>query len=553
MYTISDENHQKLEARLSGLKAERDLWASTWQELADYYLPRRYVWLDSSSARPSRSIRNPLILDGTGTIAARILAAGMMNGITSPARPWFRLRISGFEDDLNSAERIWLDEVQRRMLLVLAESNFYNAIAVLYLDLVIFGTAAMIMYEDHETVIRCYNPALGEYFVGQSPRLEVNAFGREFTYRVGQLVQMFGKENLSDSSRSLAEQGGSGLSKEVKVTHLIQPNLGDGYTKKHFGFTECYWETGAPKGKLLRETGFYEFPAIVARWELTANDSYGSSPAMDALGDVKQLQQETMEKGKSLSLMNTPPMLADIQLQHKPSAFMPRGITYVAGLTNGAVGAKPAWEVNPPIAAMTMDLQDIRGRIREFFNNDLFQMISQLDTVRTATEIDARREEKLIRLGSVLERFENECLNPSIKRLFAIMQRAGLLPDAPDRMGGADLEIQYSSILTTAQSAVGAAPTERFLQLVGGVATLYPKALNIPNFDDLIRDYARDVGVPSKNILPKEVTQAMNSQQDSLAAAREATSTGAVLADGAKTLSETDVGGGANALQRLLG
>jgi hypothetical protein len=33
--------------------------------------------------------------------------------------------------------------------------------------------------------------------------------------------------------------------------------------------------------------------------------------------------------------------------------------------------------------------------------NDLFRMISELDTVRSATEIDARREEKLVLLGPV--------------------------------------------------------------------------------------------------------------------------------------------------------
>ena len=59
-------------------------------------------------------------------------------------------------------------------------------------------------------------------------------------------------------------------------------------------------------------------------------------------------------------------------------------------------------------------------------------MISQLDTVRSATEIDARREEKLVLLAHFLERFENEQLDPTINRVFNICQRAGLFPDAPE-------------------------------------------------------------------------------------------------------------------------
>lgn len=556
MPKISEEAHAKKISFIAGMAKERRFWESVWREISDFYLPRRYVWLLTAQERAKRSINNPRIVDGTGTTAARILASGMMNGITSPSRPWFRLGLVGFEDDANSEERIWLDEVQRRMMLVMAESNFYNALAVLYLDLVLFGTAACLIYEDEESVIRCYNPALGEYWIGQSPRLQVDKFAREFTYTVTQTRAAFGEENLSDSLRSALRQGGAQLLNDVTITHLIEPATDDpSYAARSFTYRECFWETKGQKGTLLAERGFHEFPGIVVRWELTGNDSYGSSPAMDALGDVKQLQQISIEKGKSLAILNTPPLLADIQLQHKPSAFFPKGVTFVSGLNNGnGAGARPVYQINPPIQEMTLDIRDIQARIREIFNNDLFQMISQLDTVRTATEIDARREEKLIRLGSVLERFENEALDPAIKRIFSIMQRGGLLPDPPARMEGADIEIQYDSILSVAQSAVSAAPTERFVAFVGQIgAAVYPKALNIPNWESLIRDYGRDIGVPAKNINPPEVTQRMNEAQDSLAQEREAAAQGTVLAEGAKTLSETDVGGGANALQQLLG
>lgn len=554
MPTIAVEEHGKRIGFIEGLKGERQSWEQAWKELSDYLLPQRYTWLLTPQERARRVINNPKILDGTGTTSARILAAGMMSGITSPSRPWFRLRISGFDDDLNSVERVWLDEVQRRMLLIMAESNFYNSLAILYMDLVIFGTGAQLIYEDTESVIRCYNPALGEYFVGQSDRLQVNSFARQFTYTVGQIAAKWGTEYMSPSTKSQFDRGGSGLSVPVSITHLIEPNIGQSGISKNFSYRESYWETGAVnKGILLAETPFNEFPAIVARWELTANDSYGTSPAMDALGDIKQLQQETMEKGKSLNMLNNPPIIADIQLQHKPTAFMPRGVTYVSGITAGGVGAKPLYQVTPVIGEITADILDIRLRIREIFHNDLFQMISQLDTVRTATEIDARREEKLTRLGSVLERFENEALDPAIKRIFSIMVRAGLIPPAPASLSEADIEIQYVSILTTAQSAVAAIPTERFVAFVGNIAAIYPKALNIPNFERLIRDYGRDIGVPAKNVNSPEEVAALDAEADQLAASREAAAQGDVLVNSAKTLSETEVGGGANALQALIG
>lgn len=166
---VTDTERKRLQGTISELRSDRLPFWSLWRELANYFLPKRYVWLQSTNEARIRSAKNPYILDPTGTTAARILASGMMNGITSPSRPWFRARIAGFEHE-GDAVAIWADEVVRRMLLVMSESNFYNAMAVLYLDLVVFGTAAMLIYEDDDTVIRCYNPALGEFYIGQNDR-----------------------------------------------------------------------------------------------------------------------------------------------------------------------------------------------------------------------------------------------------------------------------------------------------------------------------------------------------------------------------------------------
>jgi hypothetical protein len=273
-------------------------------------------------------------------------------------------------------------------------------------------------------------------------------------------------------------------------------------------------------------------------------------PAMDALPDVIQLQQETKRKAQGLDKMINPPVVADIQLQHRPTAFMPNGITYVAGANS--IGVKPLYTVNAPIQEMTQDIRDVQVRIRETFFNDLFQMISQLETVRSATEIDARREEKLILLGSVLERFENEALDPAINRIFAICNRRKMFPPAPDVIQNAKIEIQYVSILATAQQALAAAPTERWIGLIGNIAGIVPEATKIPDWPELIRNYGLDIGVAPKNMRPREEVQQELDDAKTNEAAGQAGEAGLAAVQGAKLLSETDVGGGANALQTLL-
>jgi hypothetical protein len=438
------------------------------------------------------------------------------------------------------------------MLLVLSESNFYNAMAVMYLDLVVFGTAAMLIYEDFDSVLRCYNPCLGEFYVSQSDRLQVCTFGRKFTYNVHQMKMRWGEENLSETSKNLLTQKGAGQFKSRTICHLIEPN-DDGKeprVPKGMKYREYYWEE-ADSENILGVKGFNELPGLFPRWEVSGNDSYGTSPAMDALGDVIQLQHETKKKAQALDKMVSPPVVADIQLQHRPTALMPNGVTYVAGINN--VGVKAAYEVRMPIGELTLDIKDIQVRIRETFHNPLFMMISQLETVRSATEIDARREEKLVLLGSVLERFENEALDPAIRRVFGIMARAGLIPPAPPELKDADVEIQYVSILSVAQRAVGVVPTERWIGLIGNVAGIYPKALNLPNWENILLDYGRDIGVSARGMNSPEQIAQLNAAQDAQTQASQSAEMASGAVQGAQLLSETEVGGGQNALQRIIG
>jgi len=567
---ISAEIGKKNEERFAALRRDRQPWWEHWRELADYFLPRRYIWLLSNDEYRRVKSKNNFILDATGTTAARTLASGMMNGITSPGRPWFRLRLNGFPDDESLPHRVWLDEVTRRMLLVLAESNFYQAMAVTYLDLGVFGTSAMTIYEDFDQVIHCQSHPLGEYYLAQDSRQRTNILAREFIYTVAQCVEEFGIDNVSERVRTAHKTGGARLQDTVPVRHLIEPNIGEEKpVGSHFKYREFYWESGYAtndtnvslttqgqfmrdgKVQVLRVRGYYGRPFISPRWEITGNDVYGSSPGMDALADVIQLQQETKEKGKSLNLMNRPPMVADIQLQNRPIALVPGGITFSANAAN--VGMKPAYTVQPPIREMAMDIQDVRIRIREFFHNDLFRVISQLDTVRSATEVDALREEKLVLLGPVLGRYETEALDPGLDRVYDIMSRAGLLPPPPAEIADSEIEIQYVSILSTAQRAISVAPTERLLGFTGNAAGLRPEIVDNLDWDTVLRDYGTSLGSPSKYFVPMDKVisdrQARAQQQQAME--------GAAMAqqgvEGAKLLSETEVGGGRNALQELLG
>ncbi len=559
------------ESRLIGLRVNRYSWWVHWRELADYILPRRYKWLITPNQMARGSPINNHILDSTGSLAARNLAAGMMMGCSDPTKRWFKYKVNRIDSTQTSPISLWLAEVERIIGLILAESNFYDSLAIFYLDLVVFGTAVMLIYEDFENVIHCINPCLGEYYIDNDGQYRPVIFSREFTFTVSQAAEEFGVENLSPSSAGLWAQGGTSLTRELVVAHMIEPNV-DGRKygiPESFAFRECYWEWGgsaSPQGGssyspgLLRSGGFRESPAAVCRWDLVSNDAYGRSPGMDALPDIKQLQLETKRLSQGIDKMVNPPMIADVQLKNQPASLLPGGVTYVSGLlSQGRTGFAPAYVVNPQVKEMMEQLGDVRGRVTSTFYNDLFKIISQYETRSnvTATEIDARRAEAMLMLGPVLERLNHEGFAKMHDRIFGIASRAGILPPAPQEIQGKHLNLEFTSMIELAQNANQASGIERLFGILGNLAGVDPAVM-----DNVDIDYGVDKVSYLYNNDPKlirspqqlvAIRQQRQQQQEQAALAQKA-DIAQKLATGAKTLSETNTGpGGGNIVQKLTG
>ena len=121
---------------------------------------------------------NQNIIDNTATIAARTCSSGMMAGITNPTRPWFRLRIAGFEYPDRAPRRPLARRSPEADDASVRGVQLYSSMNIVYEDLVVFGTAAQLIYEDYENVIHCYNPCLGEYFVQNDAKGLANVFYR---------------------------------------------------------------------------------------------------------------------------------------------------------------------------------------------------------------------------------------------------------------------------------------------------------------------------------------------------------------------------------------
>lgn len=561
------------EGRLIGMRVSRYSWWVHARELADYILPRRYKWLVTPNQMQRGSPINQRILDSTGTLAARNLAAGMMMGCSDPTKRWFRYKIGHFDATQTSPISLWLSACERIITQILAESNFYDSLAIFYFDLVVFGTAVMLIYEDYDNVINCINPCWGEFYVDVDGKLHPTVFAREFTYTVAQAANEFGIENLSPSTAGLWAQGNAQLSRELVVAHLIEPN-NDGRDygiPSSFAYRECFWEWGgsaSPQGGssyspgLLRKGGYHESPAVICRWDLVSNDPYGRSPGMDALPDIKQLQLETRRLSQGIDKMVNPPMVADIQMKNQPASLLPGGLTYVPGVTGASrPGFAPAYLVNPQVKEMMEQLAQVQGRVKETFYNNLFQVISQFETRSnvTATEIDARRAEAMLMLGPVLERLNHEAFAKIHERIFAVASRAGILPEAPREIQGHPINVEFTSMIELAQNANQASGIERLFNIVGALAGIDPAAADnvdidfgIDKLSHLLNNDPRLIRSPQQLAAIRTMRQQQQQQAEASQRVADQADVAQKLAGGAKTLAETPMTGG-NLLTRLTG
>ncbi len=557
-----------VEGRLLGMRTNRYSWWTHWRELADYFLPRRYKWIITPNQQSRGSPINQHIIDSTGVFAARNLASGLLSGKSSPTRFWFKLKVGRQDSTLTTPVSLWLAECERLLRLIFQESNFYNAIAVLYYDLVVFGTAVMIIYEDFKNVINCFNCCAGEYYIDIDGNYRPVIMYREFTMTVDAVVDEFGYENCSVSVCALWDQpGGAGLTREIIIAHAIEPNDDDRAfgIPKSFAFRECYWEWGgsaSPQGGgpvesrgFLRKRGFHEQPHIAVRWDLVSNDPYGRSPAMDGLGDQKQLQLESKRKAQAIDKMVNPPLVADIQLKNQPASLLPGGVTYVSNFANsGKAGIASVYDTKFPIAEITEDLNEVRARLGKVFFNDLFQTASQFETRSNIPPIEwqMRKSESMIMLGPVIERIDNEGLSVVIERVFAMAVRAKVFPSPPPEIAGQEIEIEFVSMLAQAQSAAESAGIERLLSLAGNLVGVKPEIMDNIDTDYALDKYSSLLNNDPRVIRPLEAVAQIREQRAQAEAQAQQAEIAQKLAAGAKTLSETQVGGGMNALEGVL-
>ncbi len=544
---------QRILSRKNALWTERSSWISHWREISDYQQPRAGRFVVTDRNRGDKRANH--ILDNTAVFGARTLAAGLMSGVTSPARPWFRLEIQDKDLMESGPVKTWLHDVADLLRAIFASSNTYRSLHTIYEELGLFGTGSSILLPDYNSVIHHYPLTIGEYALATNSKGEVDTLAREFQMTVGQMVDQFGLKNCSRTVRDLWNR--ANYDAWVDVVHLIEPRKKRDLSKrdgKNMRFASVYIEPGKDQAdQFLSDSGFNRFPGLTPRWVVTGNDTYGTSPGMECLGDVKQLQHQQLRKGQAIDYQVNPPLQVPTKYKEATKARLPGGVFYVDSMGQGQ-GVRSAFDVNLNLQHLMLDIQDVRERIRQAYYADLFLMLANDNRSGiTATEVAERHEEKLLMLGPVLERLHNELLSPLIDITFDYANRAGILPPPPRELEGVELKVEFISVLAQAQRAVATQGMDRLLGTVSQMAAVKPDVLDKLDFDQIVDNYGDAYGVDPKIIVTDDAVAALRQQRAAAMQAQQAAATAPQVVESAKTASEIDTGNLQDVMNGLMG
>jgi len=523
-------SYDKITSQFSELESERSEWFAEWQSISNYLVPGRGIY-QSSTKPKKRKLTSPRVINPIAEDALYVLTSGMHSGLTSPSLPWFRLEWA--DPRLNEMEMLvaWLQECERRLFDAFHASNFYSVINSFYIEYTAFGTGSMYMGSDTDddyVPFRFELLTAGEYAFATDYRNRPTVFMRPIFMSPKQVVEKY-EDTVSDDLKRKVEKNEAGVT-EVDFT-ILEAIFKESFDKNR-PYTRVAYETTTSSVKQskvnvntkpLVHDGFYEFPYPTARWNTIGSDIYGIGPGSRALPDIRRLQE--MEKS---FLMGThkavdPPLYGPARLRGKLNS-LPGGYNYYSN------PAEVVTELHPgrlDFAGVSAAIERVEQRLRRIFFNDVF-LTANRDPNATpykATEVLERRQEKMLRLGPIIERLQNEFLQPIIERGFNIMLRKDMFPELPPDLAqylDQGYNISMISPLAVAQRSVALDSITSFLSFIGQAAQFDQSIMDNVNVDEAARTMARISGVQYGVLRSQdEVKKIRNDRSKAMAAEKQ--------------------------------
>lgn len=468
----------KLDVRLAQFQSaleERRLWQNHWQDCYDFVLPYRNAF----AAPTSNDRQYDRVFDATAADAVDQLAASLLSQLTPPWSRWFAFKPG---PQMSDAERDkfapLLEQAQLRLQSHFDRSNFAVEMHQAYLDLVTAGTGSLAFEEaapGEYSAFRFTAVPLADVVLREGTDGKLNTTYRQLKLTPEQIAARYVGVTLPSELIRAADK----MSDQMQnILEYVVPVAG-GY---EYG---AVWDSGNPV--LLFEKKVAASPFMHFRWLKSPGETYGRSPVMKALPDIKTANKvvELILKNASIAVTgiwqaDDDGVLNPANIKLVPGAIIPKAVGS-AGLT--PLGAPGKFDVSQ------LMLSDLRTNIRRALLVD--QLGAVPDYRMTATEVLQRAAEMARILGATYGRLQSELLTPLIMRGLQILQRRGEIP--PLQIDGRFVELHYSSPLALAQSQRDG---QNILSWLGAVQGLGAPAAATLDSTAIVKWFADMYGVP---------------------------------------------------------
>ncbi len=440
----------------------KSMWDALIGECYEYALPDRNPYWGNGTGRPEggaglkgQDKTSKKVFDSTLLNSAMKITNRLQSELFPIGDEWAKLTPGPMVDmQQRDQARAELHKLQKVLFLAIQLSNFDLSIAEWLLDLVIAGTACMLVQEGNNQ-----NPIVFQTVPQSHVALREGAFGfidgvfRKHKMRVSLIPMTWPKAKKVD-----LKDGGSGNADDDPEVDIIEVCYLD-TVQEVWRYDVIVEKSSALKSsdnaQRIIERDYQRSPWSVGRWSKYAGEVQGRSLVMQALPDARTLsavkkyllQQAALAIGGVFLVRN------DGSLNANSVRIYP-GATIPVRATGGTTGASVApLQVGGDINLAQLVIQDLVASINKIMLNEALPEIK--DGIRTATEYLERLKEMQQSLGAPFARVLKEGIVPMLEAALQVLGEMGVVPmpnGSSIRLNGGEVSVTFNSPLVQQQS-----------------------------------------------------------------------------------------------------
>jgi hypothetical protein len=480
------------------LVAKRLPYEPTMIEITQFIQPRLNNFRSDTDQGKKRTQN---ILDSSVQLALRRASEGYQSYMFPRSTPWFELELYPLELMSQQENAIWMKKARDYCLDELSRSDFYQEGGAVIDNGLGIGTSAC--YVEDSPQERCsqylaMHPK--EVYIARNRFGVVDTLHRRFPMTGRTILEQFDRELKGGGALTPKEIEDleKNLHSEQPVIHITKPrtdrdaqNIGP----KDLPWASIYLLENSQK--LLRESGYFDFPFAVWCCLLNTDEEYGRSPSWEALPDVKRLQKIVRN---ILRATEPPPYFYPLEMDAELD-LRPEGRNPYRDYQRKIEPIQT--QINIQHAMLVAD--QIRKVIDDHYDVPFFLMFSMREKLqKTATEVVEIAGERAALMGTKVGRIESDFLDKVIQLTIRNSARAGRMPPPPlalRQQKDVELRINYIGPLATLQKRYhGQQNMTMTLAQAAPLLQAWPESGDVVNATASVRTILTKGGFPPEDI-----------------------------------------------------